>query len=357
MRPRLLTFIFCLLFLTSCTAADLESATPRLVYIHADASGTPVLVARSDAYSAPETLPFTLPTDCSIYALHPNPVGALLAAEFICGSGPAVLIYDLATSATVNPVSSLQTDAQFLAWSANGVSLYLKADLYGDTRIVRYEVTRQRLSTLTDLPPYVYDMAGLPDGRMVYSLTTGIGYGSQTWIASAEGKNSTLLLSETGKIIAYLRPSPDGTHIAYILLPDSQTPFPNGELWLMDADGANAHYLADADAGHGYAPAWSPDGTELAFVVRENPLDPAVEQSASALLSNVVRFRVQDGALTHISTFEDAIVETPAWSPEGSALFFNVVRNGTIQVWFVASGAPEPLEETLSCCAVWVPGK
>lgn len=358
MRSRLLFLICSAIFLSSCSSTgSLEPAEARLVFVQAGASGALLLAAQPDVFSEPEPLPFDLPADCSIYGLDPNPVGALLAVEFVCGGGPAVLVYDLDSGETLNPVASLQTDASFLAWSADGLSLYLKVDVYGNTRIVRYELLRARLATLEDLPAYVYDMAGLPGGRILYSLTTGIGYGSETWAADADGSNRRLLLSEPFDIIAYLRPSPDGGQVAFILLPDSQTPFPNGELWLMDVNGDNARSLAEADAGHGYAPAWSPDGTELAFVVRENPSDPVVEQSASALVSNIYRFQVQNGSLTPVTSLADAVLETPVWSPDGSGLFFNMVRNGTIQVWFAGSGSPRPLGEANSCCAVWVPGK
>lgn len=355
---RLTFFVLLTALLAACSStATLAPATPRLVYIRADASGTPILVAQADALSTPEVLPFVPPADCSVYRLYPNPVGAWLAVEYVCASGQTVLVYDLASGETVNPAASLQTDSHFLAWSADGLALYFKVDLFADTRLVRYELLQARLSTLDTLSAYVYDLAGLTDGRILYSLSPGIGFGSETWIADENGKNSTLLFSDPANIVAYLRPSPDGTQIAYILLPDSQVPFPNGELWLVDMDGENARYLADADAGHGFAPAWSPDGAELAFVVRENASDPAVEQSAATLLTNVTRLQVQSGAQTPVSAFTDAIVESPSWSPDGAGQFFNVVRNGTIQVWFAGSGTPQPLSETVSCCAVWVPGK
>ena len=125
----------------------------------------------------------------------------------------------------------------------------------------------------------------------------------------------------------------------------------------MNADGSNPRRLADADAGHGYAPAWSPDGTWIAFVVRENPNDPNADQSAGKLLSNVYRVGLQGGALTPVTTFTDAIVEASVWSPDGTSLFFNVVRNDTIRVWFDEAGVVRQLSDQVACCAVWVPGR
>lgn len=358
MRPPFILCVSLAILLAACNStADLQPAAPRLVYVQVDAAGTPALVAQTDALSSPESLPFSLPAGCALYALHPNPVGAWLAAEFICDVGPEVRVYDLASGETHTPAASLQTDSHFLAWSADGESLYLRVGVYGETRIVRADLLADELVTLENLPPYVYDMAGLPDGRILYSLTAGIGYGSETWSADRDGGNASLLFADPQNIAAYLRPSPDGTQIAYILMPDSHVPFPNGQLWLRDADGGNPRYLADADAGHGYAPAWSPDGTELAFVVRMNPSDAAVEQSAAALFTNVTRLRVQTGEQVEVTVFSDAVVESPVWSPDGAGLFFNVIRNGTIQVWFYEAGNVQPLSGMVFCCAVWVPGK
>jgi len=179
----------------------------------------------------------------------------------------------------VQPGRNAPDGRRFLAWSVDGHSLYLKADSLGNptNRPLRphSRPPRDLVAARDDLRP------GCPaDGRIVYSLTRGLGFGSETWLADADGHHARQILAEPLDIAAYLRPSPDGNQIAYILMPDSQTPFTVGELWMMSADGKNPHALAEADAGHGYAPAWSPDGMQIAFVVRENSNDPQADQSA-----------------------------------------------------------------------------
>ncbi len=349
---------FCLL-ISSCSSAPLPDSDPiasQLVYLLIDSSGNFQPVAQPNLPSPFSLLPFSFPPNCSVYHLYPNPATAILAVEFLCGDGPAVLFYDLQSGESFNPAETLQTDARFLAWSADGRSLYLKTDTLGSPQIVRFDRTREQVTAL-DLPEMVYDLAALPDGRIVYSFTQGIGFGSETWLGDADGSQARQVLAEPLDIIAYLRPSPDGSRIAFILMPDSQVPFTVGGLWVMNADGTDVRFLAEADAGHGYAPAWSPDGTQIAFVVRENPDDPQADLSAGALLSNVYRIEIRSGALTRVTTFTDAIAGTPVWSPDGSSLFFNVVRNGTIQIWVDDGGALEPLSDGMNCCAVWVPGK
>ena len=357
---RQLVFLILTLFLcASCapvTSPDLTPATPQLIFLGTRATGRFQLSAQADLFSQAAFLPIQFSSNCTIYNLYPNPVGALLAVEFECDGGPAVAFYNVVSGKSVNPGGMQQIAARFLAWSANGRFLYLKADTINNPTVIRIDNTGNH-TTVLDLPASLYDLTGLPDGRIVYSTTQGIGFGSEVWLADADGRGAKQIISQPLDIVAYLRPSPDGKQIAFIRFPDTQTPFPDGELWIMDASGKNARPLADADAGHGYAPAWSPDGKQIAFVVRENPNDPQADQSAGALISNVYRIEVPSGAKSAVTDFTDAIVESPIWSPDGTSLVFNVARNDTIQIWFDRAGVLQPLNGTASCCAVWTPGR
>jgi len=56
--------------------------------------------------------------------------------------------------------------------------------------------------------------------------------------------------------------SPDGRQIAYRVNPKGADRNADGELWVMDASGNNAHPLGET----GRSPAWSPDGSTMAFM-------------------------------------------------------------------------------------------
>ena len=121
-------------------------------------------------------------------------------------------------------------------------------------------------------------------------------------------------------------------------------------------------FLAYADAGHGYAVNWSPDGKRIAFVVRENPQDEKANQSSDALISNVYVFDIETGKLNQITKFSEGRVETPFWSPDGNILVFNVVLNGRMNVSIaevdsVGDGSSDPnsvkikfIETEPACC-------
>jgi TolB protein len=164
----------------------------------------------------------------------------------------------------------------------------------------------------------------------------------------------TSVLDDRGKNF-HPRPSPDGTQIAF----DS------------DRDGERGIYVADANGGHvrrvsgdGFAavPSWSPDGKRLAFV-RAEPGKPKVWNLwtldvSTGLSRRLTSYRFgqpwggswfPDGrriAYSHEdqlvildlakgsqrvfqSPVKGRLVRTPAVSPDGSRVMFQVYRRGT----------------------------
>ena len=124
----------------------------------------------------------------------------------------------------------------------------------------------------------------------------------------------------------------------------------------MNSDGSNARKLAEADAGHGYAANWSPDGKQIAFVVRENPEDEGADQSSEALISNIYLVDVENAKLTQLTHFTEGRAETPFWSLDGNTLAFTVVMNGRMQVQIadILSGKIQPLITESTCCPAWM---
>jgi tricorn protease-like protein len=271
-----------------------------------------------------------------------------------CPNGQSILFLDTETGVITLPFND--TDSHFLAWTSDGSAAYLKVDSLGSPYIVRVRVSGGRDDILL-LPEFIYDLSAKPNSLdFTFSLSRGLGYGSELYLAQNDGQISKLLYADQYNYISFARFSPDGEQIAFIKTPDSQTPFTVGELWIIDSDGANARKVADADAGHGYAANWSPDGTKIAFVVRENPEDENADRSSDVLLSNIHIVDVESGGLTQITNFELGRVETPYWSPAGNILAFNRVLNGrmTVHIADLESGEIRPIETESTCCPAWM---
>jgi Tol biopolymer transport system component len=124
----------------------------------------------------------------------------------------------------------------------------------------------------------------------------------------------------------------------------------------MNADGTNARKLADADAGHGYAANWSPDGNRLAFVARENADDAKANEAADALISNIYTVDAASGEISQVTTFTDGRTETPQWSPDGKSLFFMKVVDGKmeLEVADLLTAEIKPLITEPACCLSWM---
>lgn len=298
-------------------------------------------------------IPFHLPPDCGLYNTFPAPIGRYLLIELSCPGGQTVLFLDTDSDSVTQPITA--SDAHFLAWTSDGEAAYLKVDSLGNPQVIRAHINGTR--TTLAINEFTYDLAVNPvNDDFTFTFSRGMGFGSELHSTQYEARNTQLLYADPFNYISFARFSPDGKQIAFIKTPDTQTPFTLGELWVMDADGSNARKLADADAGHGYTANWSPDGTRIAFVVRENPEDERADQSSEALVSNIYVMDIDTGALTQITNFESGHAETPFWSPDGNTLTFNAVIDGrmTVSSAEVSSGEIRFLEAEPACCPAWM---
>ena len=193
---------------------------------------------------------------------------------------------------------------------------------------------------------FLVDAAPSPDGtHIIYSTSIGLGMGSDTWLMKSDGSDLVHLFTIPGgaqSIAGLFTWSPNGTAIAYERLSDSSTPFLPAGLWIMNSHGAQQRRLADTDGGHGYAPVWSSDGRQIAYVVRMNNQDRNADLSMQALQSAIAVVNVTNGQSELVATPDSTGMQmnvNPQWAADSTSITFtafnpiNLVIGGTPRYW------------------------
>ena len=112
--------------------------------------------------------------------------------------------------------------------------------------------------------------------------------------------------------------SPDGKEIAYTSGNGTQ----DSQIWLMNADGTNAHRLTDAVPDqHDQDPSWSPDGKTLVFA--------SDRITGQYDIMQVSEKGEMGSALTYA---EGSSQRYPSYSPDGKWLAFSSDKDGDTQV-------------------------
>jgi Tol biopolymer transport system component len=95
--------------------------------------------------------------------------------------------------------------------------------------------------------------------------------------------------------------SPDGSQVAYAV---------NRDIWVMDADGSDQRQLTTDGAFNGY-PAWSPDGKKIAYTA-----------TGTGGIADIFVIPAKGGAATQVTTTDDHSEADPAYSPDGTRIAY-----------------------------------
>lgn len=160
-----------------------------------------------------------------------------------------------------------------------------------------------RLARLTtDDAPETFP-AWSPDGRRI-AFVRGSRFGREIFVMDADGNN---VLRLTTNAVADVQPawSPDGSKLVFVRFGADL----DRDLWIMSADGTEETQLTDHPARFDVLPDWSPRGDSIAF-----------ESDRSGAVA-VYTIRPDGSGLRKLTS--DALQGgAPAWSPDGRQLAF-----------------------------------
>jgi TolB protein len=127
---------------------------------------------------------------------------------------------------------------------------------------------------------------------------------------NADGSNQTRLTNNASDDYSPAW-SPDGSKIAFHSVPPGTD---SSDIWVMNADGSNQTNLTNS-ASEDYSPAWSPDGSKIAFTsVHSGNADIWVMNADGSNQTNLTNSASDD--------------YSPAWSPDGGKIAFTSCLSG-----------------------------
>ena len=119
--------------------------------------------------------------------------------------------------------------------------------------------------------------------------------------------------------------SPDGSRVVFAGVKGGIT-----DLYTVDLATSDVRQLTN-DRFADLQPAWSPDGTQIAFATDRGPQTDFVRLTFSPM--QLALYDVATGEITTLDLFDDVKHINPAWSPDGTSLYFLSDRAGFNDVY------------------------
>jgi Tol biopolymer transport system component len=147
-----------------------------------------------------------------------------------------------------------------------------------------------------------------------------------------DGSETELWKGSEGAVVSAPAVSPDGTRIGFVVRSEGR-----GRLHLMASDGTDVRRVAESLEVRG-APSWSPDGKWIAVAGREDKTYP------------LFKVPVDGGAPVRLVDGGSSVISNPVWSPDGRFILYSEGQgSATVRLQGVTpDGRPFPLPE------VWV---
>jgi hypothetical protein len=263
---------------------------------------------------------------------------------------------NVASGTTVNgPVrltTSPRNNAESPHWSPDGQRILFEANW---TTLFQFQLHALRLGGTpeqwTQDPNFARYGAWSPNGGQISFMTHRYpgeyeGGPSGLWVAGAAPYSSWNLVAEHGDVewVYNSSWSPNGTQIAYSVVVQRR-PIILSQIRIASRDGGTSQLLV-GHLSNNHAPAWSPNGSTIAFGSdRTGNFDIWTVSTTGSDLDQL--------------TSDSGGDFSPSWSPDGTQIVFTSNRSGNLDLWIMSSTGDNPTQLTFDPAtdgsAAWSP--
>lgn len=208
------------------------------------------------------------------------------------------------------------------SWSPDGSQIAFASNRSGNANFNIYVMNADG----TNIRSVVEDSGGdfvsawSPDGqKMLFQAQRSNETLWDIYVVNIDGSGEQVLVN-TPLIEELASWSPDGAKVVYQARAQGGT---GSDIYVVNADGTGVTRLTDGNGSLHSGPAWSPDGTQIAF--ESNRHQPPATDGAPARAQYEIYLMNSDGSNIRQLTFSNPFSEAtrfPTWSPDGKQLAF-----------------------------------
>jgi TolB protein len=286
------------------TLVQLGGLTPGSHYLLLSGLASNCAVAGDNPAQVSVTPFATAATAFLVTCQGPTPVGEMLFKSGRDAVFPRYHLYRMRQDGSGVVDLTPSSDGEDGHWSPDGTRIAFTSYRDGDAEIYLMNPDGSGVIRLTSNPADDTEPTWSPDGQRIAFVSTRTG-GSNVYVMNADGSGVRSLTGVAGGFEPSW--SPDGTTIAFSrVVRLCKFDVCLADVFIIPAAGGTASNVTRSPSGQAYDPAWSPDGSRIAYSQDRQIYTVRPDGTDKARIS-------QDPAAQDIA---------PVWSPDGSKLAF-----------------------------------